>query len=524
MVTISKQRMTLMTMNGNNNGDVTGPSSPSPHSRRSHLTSYKRTGSGVVTKLMAFCTTVPLVLFLVVFFLRDTVSTRNLRWSMTTTTLWESSSVSMEHQQVQLEGQRLQQEEEKGKEEPTSKVPVSVQASSSSSTSYHDFYFPYNRDSGNLSALFPHCDLLPLQGGHNAWHTETNEAIRLHQHSSHICGPKVLIVGAMKCGTNTIGQLLAKHPRVKINTCPVARTIYTPNAVIDTKCNDGEFQGRQDEIWEGHDMSIQKIFYSDWMINWTKRLPWTTGTHNITIDKSPSYMNVVEFPNITHDVKRLLPNAKIVVSVCNPALRLYSEYNHNMDQRSEGFLEFYRDKEGVKVPTDFGSFIDLLLSPPTSKVCQLSSHFCSRNQVFYLHKGEYSTLLKEWYAAFGSDNVLVVDMSDNQKDIATKLLDLVGHDVLPPDEYPWQEVTQKSPKIDFQSAAVNYTGRSSAFTDYPKQIVQLEQYFAPFNRELAQLIGRDFPLQWNQRLENAFQQVKKKNWKKKNQQQQQNTE
>jgi hypothetical protein len=320
-----------------------------------------------------------------------------------------------------------------------------------------------------------------------------------------------LVIGAMKCGTNTIGHLLAKHPRVKINKCPVARTVYTENAVIDTKCNDYEYQGRHEEIWEGHDMSIHKINNPYWMINWTKRLPWTTGTHNITIDKSPSYMNVVEFPNITHEVKRLLPNAKIVVSVCNPALRLYSEYNHNMDQRPEGFLEFYRNKEGVTVPTDFGSFIDLLLSPPTSTVCQLSPQFCIRNQIFFLHKGEYSTLLKDWYTAFGRDNVLVVDMYDNQKDIATNLLDLVGHDVLPPHEYPWQEVSQESPKIDFQSAAVNYTGRSSAFRDYPKHIVQLEQYFAPYNRDLATLIGRDFPLQWNQRLHDAFQQTKKKN-------------
>jgi hypothetical protein len=495
MVTMSKHRMALTVANGNS-GESIGSSSPSPRPRQSHASNKRSSGS--VTKTMAFCTIIPLVLLLVAFFLRDTFYARNLRWSTTaTSTTWESSLVSSKQQQ------------------PIDDQKVSVPPTSSSSSSlFEDFYFPYNRDSENLSALFPHCDLLPLAGGHNSWHSETGEAIRLHQHASHICGPKVLVVGAMKCGTNTIGHLLAKHPRVKINTCPVARTAYIQNAVIDTKCNDAEFQGRHDEIWEGHDMSIQQIFNPNWMADWTKRLPWTTGTHNITIDKSPSYMNVVEFPNITHDAKRLLPNAKIVVSVCNPALRLYSEYNHNMDQRAEGFLEFYRDKEGVTVPTDFGSFVDLLFSPPTSNVCRITPHFCTRNQIFYLHKGEYSTLLKEWYAAFGRDNVLVVDMNDNQKNIATELLDLVGHHVLPPEEYPWEEVSQENPEIDFKSAAVNYTGRSSAYTEYPEHIVQLEQYFAPFNKELAELIGRDFPLQWNQRLEDAFRQARQKNRKK----------
>ncbi|KAG7356362.1 sulfotransferase family protein [Nitzschia inconspicua] len=357
------------------------------------------------------------------------------------------------------------------------------------SLEYEDSYHPYD----TVNDPLPHCDSLPLQGGHNVWSEDTGETIRLHKHSTRICGPKVLVIGAMKCGTNTLGHLLAKHPRVKVNSCSAPRFVKE----IDTGCNDDEYQGRGDEIWEGHDMSIHKNQKpGEWLEHWTRRLPWTDGKHNITIDKSPSYMNTLEFPNLTQDVKQFLPNAKVVMSVCNPALRLYSEYNHNMDQRQDGFLGFYRDK-GIEVPMDFPSFVKLLMDPPFD-VCKRLPNFCDRNQIFFLRKGEYSTLLKQWYEAFGPKNILVVDMNDNQRDIATKLLDLVGHDVLPPKEYPWHELKEK--EIDFQSSAANYTGRSSAFDDFREQIAKLEKYYAPFNQELAQLIGRDFPLKWNERM------------------------
>jgi hypothetical protein len=167
------------------------------------------------------------------------------------------------------------------------------------------------------------CDVLPLHGGHNVWNDATSESIRLHKHSAEICGPKVIIAGSMKCGTNTLGHLLAKHPRVAVNRCPIGRFVND----TDTGCNDQSFQGRGDEIWEGNDVSFHRNQYpansTEWLDNWTHRLPWTDGIHNISFDKSPSYLNVLEFPNITHEMKQLLPNAKIAVSVCDPSLRLF---------------------------------------------------------------------------------------------------------------------------------------------------------------------------------------------------------
>jgi hypothetical protein len=121
------------------------------------------------------------------------------------------------------------------------------------------------------------CDTLPLQEGHNFWDQTTNQSIRLHNESKRICGPKVLIVGAMKCGTNTLGHLLAKHPRVKVNSCHAPKywplqvqgnhtnhnTTNTTNATTIihnlnnhtekklSGCAEPDFQGRFNDIWEG---------------------------------------------------------------------------------------------------------------------------------------------------------------------------------------------------------------------------------------------------------------------------------
>jgi hypothetical protein len=180
-----------------------------------------------------------------------------------------------------------------------------------------------------------------------------------------------------------------------------------------------------------------------------------------------------------------------------------SEYNHNMDQRPEGFLEFYQNK-GVDIPTNFSSFVDLLFqNSDTLEACRLFPRFCERNQIFFLKKGEYSTHIKAWMDVFGRDNVLVVDMYENQETVAQKLLELVGHDILPPEEYPWHEVKQHT-EIDFKSAAANYTGRASAYNEYPNEIVRLEQYYSQYNTELAHLLGEEFPLEWNRRLKEAF--------------------
>ena len=333
--------------------------------------------------------------------------------------------------------------------------------------------------------------MFPLHGGHNVWNFENHTSYRDHVDQPYICGPKVLIVGSMKCGTNTLGTLLAKHPRVAINRCQV----WGDNS---GGCVERKFEGGVDDIWEGHDISWRNNPYiprdEPWMDMWAHRLPWTDGIHNISIDKSPSYFSGAsdpETPGVAHD---LLPNAKIAISVCNPAERLYSEFHHFYDGSPENREVFVARFSQVNYTmASFKDFYNLQFLPPDHYMCKKHPWFCVKHPNEFLRKGNYASHLKMWTDLYGKENVLVVDMSAPKKEVASKLLKLVGHEILPPEEYPWDEVKEK--ETSFKNK--NYGGRAASYKEWPAEMKHLEQYYSEENKRLAEMIGEDFPLEWN---------------------------
>jgi hypothetical protein len=54
------------------------------------------------------------------------------------------------------------------------------------------------------------CDTLPLIGGNNAWDSNQTSIRHFHTNKAEICGPKILIIGAMKCGTNTVSRIVVE--------------------------------------------------------------------------------------------------------------------------------------------------------------------------------------------------------------------------------------------------------------------------------------------------------------------------
>jgi hypothetical protein len=332
----------------------------------------------------------------------------------------------------------------------------------------------------------PPCDLIPLVGGRYFWRNRS----RLVDHDrQEICGPKVLVIGAMKCGEDTVAHLLQKHPRIQVNTCSLVNT--------QGGCNDKMFQGsRQGLIFEGHDFTHTKRSDPDgWLNALGKRLPLTDGINSLTFDKSPSYLDVQIFPDVVETAKKYLPNAKIVVTFCNPAERLFSELHHLLSLSKGGFDQFYFDN-GVDPPADFGSFVNLLM--PDHPICNEKPGFCEANRRLYLQKGEFLNNLRPWYEAYGLENVLVLTMDDDPNKIISSLLHHVGSNVLPDSEYPWDEATRF-----IQFANHEYDGRSSAYEYFHQQMEWLDQYYAPHNDELAKSLGAAWPRKWNCRLNNT---------------------
>jgi hypothetical protein len=347
------------------------------------------------------------------------------------------------------------------------------------------------------------CDPLPLVNGSNVWDGSQQKIQRIHTDESEICGPKVLIVGAMKCGTNTVGHLLAKHPRIKVNRCDNRKSVRG-SKISNADCNDTEFQGStapQMAYWEGNDLTFKRDQRPDtWLKDLAKRLPWTDGIHNITIDKSPGYLNTLKHPELPQLAKSLLPSAKILVTVCNPSARMYSEFEYRTVDKRHYHLENEFLKYGYEVPTNFIDFARTILKcnmeDEENNERTSSSKFCQELLESYLRIGEYAMRLRGWYDVYGEENVLVVNMDSDPASKVSDMLSFLGDDILPREEFPWHELENGSSAGEF---FINdaYEGRNSSFGKFPRLMTRLQEHYAPYNEVLAAMIGKDFPLEWN---------------------------
>jgi hypothetical protein len=108
---------------------------------------------------------------------------------------------------------------------------------------------------------------------------------------------------------------------------------------------------------------------------------------------------------------------------------------------------------------------------------------------------KYTVGLNGWMGKFGLENVLVIDMNDDEMTNAKKIISHVK-DILPYDEYPWRDLEKEGVVVENKNPL--YPGRESAYTHYPHEIEWLKDYFKEMNIEIAELIGEDFPLKWNE--------------------------
>jgi len=302
---------------------------------------------------------------------------------------------------------------------------------------------------------------------------------------SPVCGPQVIVGGAMKCGTNAVGQLLALHPLARFNLCD-ARSL--PAA----RCNTSTHQGNtNNDLWEIHYFSsaMPELSY----INKDKRkwyasmIAHTDGINNFTVDKSPSYMEALTYPKLPNDVKALLPNAKIVFVVCDPAERYYSEFNHIQHWCPECWSEVWT-RRGMRAPETFPDFVNALL--PGSRFC--SGPECESWRAEVVAKGEYVQLLQRWKDTYGrefEDKILVLNMETTDEQKASRIMEHVG---LPQDEYPWSSLP-----LDENKRFASSTPRTTAWQWYPGAMSVLSNLYRSYNEELAAFTGQTYPLGWS---------------------------
>jgi len=316
-------------------------------------------------------------------------------------------------------------------------------------------------------------------------------------HGRRVCGPQVIIGGAMKCGTNSLGSLLQLHPRVKFHYCRDEECAPCQDNAAD--CME-RFQGASKmgakTLWESHYFTHLTSLHNpprDYEGNegrylLARQLPRVDGVHNITVDKSPSYLDTHFLPDVATHAKRLLPHAKVIFSLCDPAARLYSEYYHNLRWDETSLYRFF-DDAGVKRPANFSEWVVALQED--SELCRLQPRQCADARNNSILKGIYADGLQRWIDAFGKHEVLVVNLVDSVDQKAAKVL---AHAGLPFEEYPWGQLD------DMGHSYVNhidgYKGRWYASTEAPEAMEKLRSFYSGHNARLADLLREQWPRDW----------------------------
>lgn len=241
--------------------------------------------------------------------------------------------------------------------------------------------------------------------------------------------PDAVILGAQKCGTSSLHYYLVQHPQV---IAPLRKEVH----------------------------------YFD--LNYARGEPWyrahfgRSAAPGLNLDSSPYYLFHPAVPERLH---RLLPDAKLIVLLRDPVRRAYSHYWHQRDKGREQL-----------------SFEDAIAAEPGRIEAaheRLAAGTLARSaahQAFsYLARGRYAEQLERWLALYPRGQFHILRFEDLVQDPLAVLNGTLAFLGLPAAGSVRLEArnTRRYPPLAEDTAT------------------RLREYFAPHNRRLESLLGRD---------------------------------
>ena len=184
------------------------------------------------------------------------------------------------------------------------------------------------------------------------------------------------------------------------------------------------------------------------------QFPAVADTEFITGEASPSYMSN---PLVRARIKQLFPNTKIIMMLRNPVERTISEYYHavNRDLEQRSLLEIIETER------------EIVATQPRSEVMA---------QFGYLFNSIYLDKIAQWQTDFSPENILIID-SESFFEQTDRVMQQV-----------WQFLGL--PAIASSQHIRYNVGSYSPIS--PKIERELQEFFAPYNRELAAYLNRSF--------------------------------
>jgi hypothetical protein len=248
--------------------------------------------------------------------------------------------------------------------------------------------------------------------------------------------PDFLIIGAQKCGTTFLYQLLVQHPRVK------------PAFVKEIHYFDLNF--RKGEKW----------YRSHFPLQMRNVRTYITG------EASPYYLF---HPHVPKRASAVVPNAKLIILLRNPVDRAYSHYQHQVKRVSGKARETLTFEEAIEAE-------ERILPAEVSKMLQDEYYVSSSHRTrSYLSRGKYVDQLLAWSTYFPRRRMLVLkseDLFDDTTNALERVLDFLAIPHWAPETY---SIPNKR----------EYTGLG------PLVRQQLDEYYKLPNQRLYEYLGAD---------------------------------
>jgi hypothetical protein len=242
--------------------------------------------------------------------------------------------------------------------------------------------------------------------------------------------PDFLILGAQKAGTTALYAYLRWHPDI---TGPSFKEV----SFFDRHYAHGE------RWYRGH---------------------FPVRRRALVGEASPSYLF---HPQAPERVARMLPDARLIALLRNPAERAFSHYQHEVALGREPLsFEDAIDQEDERMRGE----LERMLRDP--------SYFSHAWWNYtYVARGRYAEQLERWFASFPQEQLLVLLTDELAADTAgtyRRVLGFLGAEAQDLDSYP------------------RIFDRDYADMD-PATRARLDELFAEPNRRLAAQLGRDLP-------------------------------
>lgn len=239
--------------------------------------------------------------------------------------------------------------------------------------------------------------------------------------------PDFVIIGAQRCGTTSLYDVLGRHLQVRR---PLLKEVQFFT------------------LHFGRGMRWYRSCFPD------------VPTGGQTFDASPYY---IFDPAVPARVAAALPDAKFVLLIRDPVARALSHYRHSR----------YLGQERLSFDAAVAAENERLA---TARGRSESANHHALRAYSYLSRGRYAEQLERWYEHVSPDRIAVVASEELFADPEQTLGDLLRFLELDPMPAPAFPSTNAHRNQDRESLS-------------PRLRAQLDDYFAPHNERLAQLLG-----------------------------------